>query len=95
MPTYMHGTKWLLTMAEGEVMEKDTAIKLNEVLVECYFKLHESIDVAREHCSEEERKAYCRAVGKVLGYLLLDVLEPIYREHPDLRPELLKAGSER
>jgi hypothetical protein len=76
---------------ECEIMEKSAAIKLNEMLVECYFKLHESIDIAREHCDEAERKAYCGAVGKVLGYLLLDVLEPIYSEHPDLRPELLKS----
>lgn len=95
MPTHMHATKWLLTVAKGEIMEKDTAIKLNKTLVECYFKLHESIDIVKEHCNEDERKAYCRAMGKVLGYLLLDVLEPIYGEHPDLRPELLQQASER
>ena len=71
-------------------MKREPAIKVNETLLDCYFKLHETIDVVREHCDEEERKAYSRAVGKVLGYLLLDVLEPIYVEHPDLRPEQLK-----
>jgi hypothetical protein len=70
-------------------MERATAIKLNKTLLDCYFKLHESIDVVRQHCGEDERKKYCRATGKVLGYLFLDVLEPIYREHPDLRPEQL------
>lgn len=90
MSTCMHGAKWLLTLAKIKVMEKAAAIRLNEALVECYFKLHNSIDIVREHCNEDERKAYCRAVGKVLGHLLLDVLEPLYSEHPDLRPELLK-----
>jgi hypothetical protein len=71
-------------------MKKDAAVKINEILLECYFKLHESIDVAREHCDEVERKAYSRAIGKVLGHLLLDVLDPIYNEHPDLRPDSLK-----
>ncbi|MEZ4295445.1 MAG: hypothetical protein R3B70_10760 [Polyangiaceae bacterium] len=71
-------------------MKKDAAVKLNEVLVECYFKLHDTVDIAREHCDPDERKTYCRAVGKVLGHLLLDVMEPIYSEYPDLRPEQLK-----
>ncbi len=71
-------------------MEKSAAIKLNAVLLECYFKLHESIDTVRDNCSDGERKAYCRAMGKVLGYLLLDILEPIYSDHPDLRPDLLR-----
>lgn len=71
-------------------MEHSTARKLNEVLLESYYKLHDSIDIARESCTEDEQKAYCRAVGKIMGYLLLDVLEPIYREHSDLRPNQLK-----
>ncbi len=70
-------------------MDKDTATKVNEALVECYFKLHGSIDIVRERCSEDERKAYCRAIGKVLGYLLLDVLDPMYSVYPELRPALL------
>jgi hypothetical protein len=78
-------------MKADKMMEKGAATKLNEVLVECYFKLHGSIEIVKEHCDDDERKAYCRAVGKVLGYLLLDVLEPMYSEHPDLRPELLKS----
>jgi hypothetical protein len=69
---------------------KDAAVKISEMILESYFKVHKSIDIARENYDEVERKAYCRAAGKVLGYML-DLLEPIYREHPDLEPEWIKA----
>ncbi|MFO0587015.1 MAG: hypothetical protein U0441_05740 [Polyangiaceae bacterium] len=74
-------------------MKKEAAVRLNEMLLECYFKLHDTIDIARDNCDAEEHKAYCRGVGQVLGYLLLDVLDPIYAEHPDLCPEQI-AGKE-
>jgi hypothetical protein len=70
-------------------MERAAAIKLNEMLLDCYSKLHESTDIVRQDCGEDERKEYGRALEEVSGYLR-DVLEPIYREHPDLRPEQLK-----
>ncbi|MBK8257178.1 MAG: hypothetical protein IPK82_31460 [Polyangiaceae bacterium] len=72
------------------MMERETALKVNPMLVDCYFKLHETIDIVRQNSNEEEFQAYCAAVGKVLGYLLLDVLEPIYAQNSDLRPDLLK-----
>lgn len=71
-------------------MRRDIAERVNESILECYFKVHASIDIVREGASADERKEYCRAAGKVLGYMLLDVLEPIYAEYPDLRPDLLK-----
>ena len=74
-------------------MKKEAAIKVNEMLLECYFKLHDTIDIVRESSDAEERSAYCQGIGKVLGYLLLDVLDPIYAEHPELRPEQI-AGKE-
>jgi hypothetical protein len=43
-----------------------------------------------EQCSKEEYQAYRRAVGKVMGAMLTEIMDPIYREHPDLKPKELK-----
>ena len=37
-------------------------------------------------CSEEEYKAYRRAVGNVMGSNF-DIMNSFYHEHPDLKPE--------
>lgn len=71
-------------------MTRDVAERINATLLEYYFKIHASIDLVRESSDEVERKAYCRAAGMVLGHTLLDVLDPIYAEHPALKPDSLK-----
>ena len=71
-------------------MNRETAAKINDLLVQCHAELHGSIDVARAVCSDEENRMYCKAVGMVLGYMLLDLMDPIYREHPALTPDHLR-----
>jgi hypothetical protein len=43
-----------------------------------------------ERCSVTESKAYRRAVGKILGEMLFEVMNPLCEKHPDLKPEELK-----
>ena len=45
-----------------------------------------SILTVQKKCSLEEFKAYRLATAKVLGEILLEVLNPLYDEHPDLKP---------
>lgn len=50
-------------------------------------KLDESVDFVMKHCGEEEFRRYKKeAVGRILGIMLLDVMNPLYEEHPDLKP---------
>jgi hypothetical protein len=55
-----------------------------------YMKIHDTTDLARVALSAEQHKMYCRAAGRVLGYTLQDILEPIYKIYPDLTPEVLR-----
>ena len=55
-----------------------------------YMKIHDTTDWARPLMDGEQYRNYCRAAGRVLGYTLHDLLEPIYAEYPELTPEVLR-----
>ena len=44
----------------------------------------------RPLCSEEEFHRYKRMIGKSMGCMLLEVINPIVETYPDLRPPQLK-----
>lgn len=72
-------------------MIKDNVFaKIISDLVLRYGKdLNQSVALIKDNCSEEEFKVYRNAVGKVMGELLIEVMNPLYRSHPDLKPDEL------
>ena len=68
-------------------MDKDTAEKLNTMVLQSYFKLHEAVALVHASCSSDDRKEYIMGLGRALGYLYTDVLHRLYEEYPDLRPD--------
>ena len=74
-------------------MKKKLAIKINSLMLEFGAKLDTSIVEVQEQCSDREFIEYKNAIGKILGFMLIDVMNPIYRKHPDLKPDKLD-GSE-
>lgn len=55
------------------------ALKISADLNQHLFKI-------KAQCSEAETKQYALATGKVLADMLFEVMNPIYAEHPDLKP---------
>lgn len=68
-------------------MDRDIAEKLNAMTLESYFKIHDAAAFVHASCSADERKEYIMGLGRALGYLYADVLRPIYRQYPDLKPD--------
>jgi len=68
-------------------LDRDTAEKLNAMTLEAYFKLHDAAALMHASCSPAERKEYIMGFGRALGYLYTDVLCPLYKEYPDLKPD--------
>jgi hypothetical protein len=68
------------------IKDVDTARGLCEDLLRLNGLLDESIVKAMPGCTAEELRAYKRWVGTVMCSVFEDVLEPIYRGHPDLKP---------
>lgn len=70
-------------------MRRDVAEAINKLMLEYGAKLNESVKLVMESCSSSEFESYRVAVGQIMGTMLVDVMNPIYGEHPDLRPPQL------
>ena len=57
---------------------------------QCSATLNESVRRVMDTCPEEEFKTYRRVIGRIMGDIYLDVMQPIHRQYPELEPEELK-----
>jgi hypothetical protein len=69
-------------------MIRNTAVarQISELMIGISGQLDRSIVKVKTQCSAEEFEAYKHAVGRILGDVLLEVLNPLYAEHPSLKP---------
>jgi hypothetical protein len=65
----------------------DIAKKISDLMLEYGARLDQSVALVSDRCNAEELRAYRRAVGKILGEMLLEVMNPIYARHPILKPK--------
>jgi len=68
------------------IRNTEIAQQISELMIEVSGRLDSSIITVKARCSSEEFEAYKRAVGRILGEVLLGVLNPLYAEHPSLKP---------
>jgi hypothetical protein len=71
-------------------MKKDIGEAISKLMLKYAAKLDDSVRLVMENCSDDEFQAYRLAVGKVMAEMLTEIMNPIYREHPDLLPEGLE-----
>ena len=71
-------------------MKKDVAETINRLMLDYGAKLDSSVKLVMDTSSAEEFEAYRMAVAQIMGTMLLDIMNPIYREHPDLKPPELE-----
>jgi hypothetical protein len=72
------------------VKNKAAAKEVSNLMLEIQSKLDESIRMVRETCDEGDFKIYREAVSKVLVEILREVLNPLYSDHPSLKPERMR-----
>jgi hypothetical protein len=53
---------------------------------ECSNKLGALLKRAQAVCPESEYPQFRLAIQKVMGPMLLEVMHPLYAQHPDLKP---------
>jgi hypothetical protein len=63
-----------------------TARQISELMLDIFRRADESIAAVKESCPPEEAAAYQKAIGRVVGPIVMDVLEPLYEKHPGLKP---------
>ncbi|MHC1727307.1 MAG: hypothetical protein AB9866_15095 [Syntrophobacteraceae bacterium] len=72
------------------IRDKEIATKISLLMLEFGARIDDSILLVKEHCSYEEFHMYRMAAGRVMGEMLLNIMNPIYTEHPELKPSELE-----
>lgn len=68
-------------------MKKEVAAQVVDLFLEFGARLDQSVSLVQHTSSESEFNTYRQSVGKLMGSMLLDVMNPIFEAHPDLKPE--------
>ena len=63
-----------------------TAKRVSELALNIFRQLDESVAMVQRDCSPEEFVSYRKSVGKVVYPILFDLLDPLYVQHPSLKP---------
>ena len=70
-------------------MDRALAEETSLLMLRLTSTLNEQLRRIQTECSDEEFKRYRLGFGYIMGYMLTEVLNPIYAEHPELKPEQL------
>jgi hypothetical protein len=68
------------------ISNASVAKQINELMLDLFRRIDESVATVKEQCPPEEAVAYQKAVGRVAGPIVMDVLEPLYKQNPSLKP---------
>lgn len=68
------------------IADKDVAAEISTLLLNMSEELNTSIIDVERRCATREFEAYRRAMASVIGEIFLEVLTPLYVQHPDLKP---------
>lgn len=68
------------------ITNKETAKQISALMLELGGKLDASVALVQATCSEQDFNRYRRVVGELMGTMLLEVMNPLYQTHPDLKP---------
>ncbi len=73
-------------------MIKDEAIarQISELMLDFGARLDQSVKMVEDNCTPEEFAVYRRSVGAIMAEMLLGVMNPLYADHPALKPPELK-----
>jgi hypothetical protein len=68
------------------ITNANTAKRISDLMLDISGQLDESVTTVMKTCPTDEFENYRRTVAKILGQVLLNVLNPLYAEHPALKP---------
>ena len=69
------------------INDKDRAKEISAALTEAFDSIGRSLVLARAACDESQLKDYNQHVGDLFYTITFKLLEPIYQQHPELRPD--------
>ena len=72
------------------ISDRALAQEVSACMLECGAKLNDLVARAQVVCPESEYPQFRLAIGKVMGEMLLEIMNPLYAQHPDLKPASLR-----
>lgn len=72
-------------MISDEIVAKE----ISQLMLAYAQTLDKTVEQVEAKCSAAEFEVYRAAVGKIMGYMLLDIMNPLYELHPNLKPKEL------
>ena len=79
-----------MSVVKSGVVKKETASEISALLLEFSGTLDNSVALVASDGNADETAHYKRVVGKIMGEMFVEVLRPLYSEHPELKPPELK-----
>lgn len=70
----------------------DAARRVVALLLDASGAIDQSVAEVRDHGTSEELKAYAKVAGGILGQIMSEALNPLFREHPELVPPEWHSG---
>lgn len=67
-------------------MDRETAVRVSVAADAVLSSVGALLDAINQSCDQETRKRVQLALGTVIAEVDLEILEPIYKQYPDLRP---------
>lgn len=71
------------------IADKLLAQMVSKRILDANRLLNEAMSLVAESASIDETRDFRLAIGQVSGELLLMIANPLYREHPELKPQEL------
>jgi hypothetical protein len=71
-------------------MTNTTAKAISELMVSVGAHLNESIRLVQSTEDDVEFKRYRDSVSKIMTTMLMEIMNPLYTEHPELKPPELR-----
>lgn len=69
---------------------EEVARQVSDLMIEFGRRLNTSVALIQDHGSPEEFHVYREAIAKIMADMLLDIMNPLYARHPNLKPPGLK-----
>ena len=77
------------SVSVGEAkMKSEIAQQISQEMVGIMGKLEALMHLVMDNCTEDEFKSFRTATGRVMGAIVLDVMNPLYEKNPEVKPEI-------
>ena len=69
-------------------MDKELAKTIAATVFRCGSSLQDLIPALTAHCPPDEKTMYVKAIASVIAVMHVELLNPIFANHPDLEQEI-------